>query len=157
VDITISHKGVRRVGLAGASCAGLSHVTLDPFAAYLSPHHSPLLLLYFSSFDTYPHGTGHSSRWWSCWSLSRSHSSRAWRQCPPPRQARVRLVRPFFRTTFNSHFQLHGWQFYQGHVRNKWRWHPDSARPRHCRLCKDFLRRHEAFSTCHKVFFLTER
>jgi hypothetical protein len=69
-------------------------IRFRPYLTLNSTHSPPV---FSSSFNRRPHGTSNRSWWWSCWPLRRTHSSRAWGQCSPPRQARVRLpVSHFF-------------------------------------------------------------
>jgi len=75
----------------------------DPIWPYLSvhvhfPHRTSCFLLVITDNSIYIpiHGTGNRSRWRARGPLSCTHSSRAWCQCRPPRQARVRLILLFF-------------------------------------------------------------
>ena len=96
---------IPKSGRACGGCAGLSHVIMgrryDPFwRVYLSVHVHFTHRTSNNSIYIPIHGTGNRSRWRARGPLSCTHSSRAWCQRRPPRQARVRLILLFFPNIF---------------------------------------------------------
>ncbi len=63
---------------------------------------------HLTSLSLKRNGSSHRRRWRSCWSLSRSHTPRERRECPPPRQAAVSSL-SFVLVVVITHYSLVSW------------------------------------------------